>query len=71
MKISQRVSDTISRVKFSKEHHFINNIPGVMFFFSAHRRIVLYICTKFYETNLKRVSELTSGHEIMTDGLGF
>ena len=41
-----------------------------MVLFSAHRLIMVYICTNFHENILNgiRVMELWSGHEKLTDG---
>ena len=35
--------------KFSKGHNSVVNVGRVVFFFSAHCLIRLYICTKFHE----------------------
>ena len=38
--------------KISNGHNSIKNVSGVTFFFSAHRLMMIYICTKFYENIL-------------------
>ena len=35
--------------KISKGHNSVNNVGGVTILFSAHRLIMVYICTKFHE----------------------
>ena len=39
-------------MKFAKGHNSVKNVGGVMFFFSAHRMMMVYICTKFHENIL-------------------
>ena len=43
--------------KFSKGHHSIKNIGGIMVLVLCYCLMKLYICIKFQE-NIKRVSEL-------------
>ena len=47
--------------KISKGHNSLNNVGGCWFSFSAHRQIMVYICTNFHENTLNgfRVMELT------------
>ena len=42
--------------KISKGHNSVKNVGGVMvFFFSAHCLLMVYICTKFHENILNGV----------------
>ena len=57
--------ETISLLKFSKGHNSIKNEGGVTFLISAHRLMVLYICSKFRE-NTSKVIELLGKHNFPT-----
>ena len=43
---------TIFIRKISKGHKAVQNVGGVSVFFSAHRLIMIYSCTKFHENIL-------------------
>ena len=63
-KTSQRVSELLSRHNLHTEiykggHNYLKTIGRVMYPFSAHCLMTLYICTKFQKIS-QRVSELLS-----------
>ena len=47
----------------TKTHNSVKYVRGVADLVSAHRLIMLYLCTKFHENMLNIFLELWSGHE--------
>ena len=50
-----KIEQTILKGKMSKGHNSVKNVGGVTFLFSAHRLMMVYICTKFHENILNGI----------------